>query len=83
MRVNEVKIGDVVRSYDFAGIKNCYYEGIVESINGRRATFTAKTTRQVWDGVEREFETVSKKFTTDLPSMGMMDDIWTDRVEYV
>lgn len=81
-RVNEVKIGDVIRSYDFEGNMNCYYEGIVESIDGAMLTFTAKTTKQVWSGKERPLEKVSKQFTTDLPGYGMWDDEWTDRVVY-
>lgn len=76
--VNEVKIGDKVRSYDFAGITHCYFEGIVESIDGVAATFTAKTTKQVWEG--NEIDIRSKYFTTSLPGMGMFDDIWTNRI---
>ena len=79
-RVNEVKIGDKVRSYDFMGNIDCYFEGIVESIDGKMATFTARTTKQVFDG--KELDVTSKAFTTDLPGMNWMDDVWTDRVVY-
>ena len=79
-RVNEVKIGDVVRSYDFMGRTDCYFEGTIVSINGRDATFTAKTIKQVFGG--KELDVTSKAFTTDLPGMNWMDDVWTDRVVY-
>lgn len=81
-RVNEVKIGDKVRSYDFMGNDQCYFEGVVELINGKMATFTARTTKQVFAGEELDLTTCSKAFTTDLPGMNWMDDVWTDRVVY-
>ena len=81
-RVNEVKIGDLVRSYDFEGNMNCYFEGIVESIDGAMLTFTAKTTKQVWSGKELPLEKVSKTFRTALPGYGEYDDEWTNRVVY-
>lgn len=79
--MKELKIGDVVRSYDFRGNKNCYFEGIIESIDGAAATFMASTTKQVWDGVE--IETKSQMFTSQLPSMNWLDDVWADRIELV
>lgn len=83
MRVNEVRIGDVVRSYDFQGNKECYFEGIIESIDGAAATFTAKTTKQVWAGEALDSKKVSKSFTSQLPGMNWLDDVWTDRIELV
>ena len=79
--LNEVKLGDKIRSYDFAGINHCYYEGVIDSIDGGTATFTATTTKRVWDG--NDIDIKSNHFTTSLPGMGMFDDIWTDRIEII
>lgn len=81
--VNELKIGDVVRSYDFQGRTDCYFEGVVEIINGAMATFSARTTKQVFRGEELDLLTCSKAFTSDLPGMNWMDDIWENRIELV
>ena len=79
--MNEVKIGEKVRSYDFFGRTDCYFEGIVASIDGAAATFTAKVTKQVFAG--EVLDVTSKAFTTDLPGMNWLDDQWTNRIEWI
>ena len=78
---NEVKIGQLVRSYDFFGRMDCYLEGVVESIDGAAATFTAKVTKEVFGGEELRRTTAA--FTTDLPGMNWLDDQWTNRIEWL
>ena len=56
------------------------FRSVVESINGKMATFTAKTTKQVFDG--KELDVTSKAFTANLPGMDWFDDVWTDRIVY-
>ncbi len=80
--MRELKIGDVVRSYDFQGNRECYFEGVIQAINGT-VTFTAKTTKQVWGGEELSLEKVSKEFTSALPGMNWLDDTWKNRIELV
>ncbi len=47
-----IKVGDRVRSYDFAGMTSCYYEGYVDGIvNGYYKIVVA---RRVLDGAERK-----------------------------
>lgn len=73
-----MKVGSVVKSFDFHGIENCYMIGKVVGIYEREGTFRAKLIKRVWDGAE------DKKFKTDYftaPLQGEM--LRDDRFERV
>jgi hypothetical protein len=74
---NTVKIGDVVKSLDFAGIENCYYIGLVtEILNDGR--FRAKTIKRVWRGKEDEDKRLDEDwFLAPLPGRMLFDDEFT------
>ncbi len=68
-----MKVGSIVKSFDFPGITNCYMIGKVVGVYERDGTFRAQFIKRVWDGVE------DKKFKTDYftaPMQGnmLMDD---------
>ncbi len=74
---NTVKIGDVVKSLDFAGIENCYYVGRVAKIldDGR---FVADTMERVWEGEALlDPDRVSTIFVAPLPGRMLFDDEFT------
>lgn len=56
-----VELNDVVRSYDFVGNYDCYFEGKVVAILGDfvspvgNACYQIKPTKRVLDGAERPF----------------------------
>lgn len=52
--VEEIKVGDYVRSYDFEGREDCYVEGIVNDILpiGECDRYFIKVSKRVWAGVE-------------------------------
>lgn len=48
--MNNLKIGSLVKSLDFHSSRDCYYIGIVRSINQDEGTFTAETVARYWEG---------------------------------
>ena len=50
----EIKVGDKVRSYDFAGVKNCYVEGVVVAFVKKEdcTRYKIAVKREVFDGEE-------------------------------
>lgn len=75
-----MRVGDIVKSYDFHGITDCYMVGEVVGLHFD-GTFRAKFIKRVWEGVE------DRKFKTDYftaPQQGemLMDDRF-DRVVVV
>ena len=48
--MNTIKIGSLVKSLDFHSSQDCYYIGIVRSINEDAGTFTAETVARYWEG---------------------------------
>ena len=72
---NTVKIGDVVKSLDFAGIENCYYVGLVTAVlsDGR---FRAKAIKRVWKG-EADKRPLADEFFAPLPGRMLFDDEFT------
>ena len=79
----QVRIGDVVKSLDFVGVNDCYYVGLVVSINKVDGTFRANKIKRVWQGkVEERFW--SDTFVAPLPGQHMFDDEWIEpRVQVV
>ena len=71
---NTVKIGDVVKSLDFAGIENCYYVGLVVGISKMDGTFRAKTIKRVWQG-EADKRPLADEFFAPLPGHDFFDDM--------
>jgi hypothetical protein len=51
--MNEVRIGDIVKSHDFVGIDNTYLIGKVVGVHFD-GTFRAKLIKEVFDGVEKK-----------------------------
>lgn len=75
-----LKIGDVVKSYDFPGIDTCYMIGKVVGVHLTDGTFRAKFIKRVFDGVEdRRFKT--DYFTAPLQGNHFMDNPATPRVQ--
>jgi hypothetical protein len=66
-----VKPGDTVRSYDFVGRKDCFMEGVVWKVEGE--LFHAYTTRQVFNGKEREVTNLTNQFRAPLPGVTFLD----------
>lgn len=75
----KIKTGELVKSRDFAGVANCFYVGIVTSIDEIAGTFTAATLYRVFDG--RRIKTnVPLKFTAALPAASLLDEIDPARI---
>ena len=70
---NTVKIGDVVKSLDFAGVDNCYYIGLVTGVDNVYGTFQANIIKRVWEGKIRK--TDSDFFTAALLGNSFFDDM--------
>ena len=78
---NTVKIGDVVKSLDFAGVDNCFFVGLVVGISKMDGTFRAKTIKRVWQG-QLDKKIPSDFFTAPLPGNMLLDDLGT-RIEVI
>ena len=81
----ELKVGDIVKSLDFAHIQDCYYVGLVVGVSKMDGTFRAKTIKRVWRGQEDEY--INEKYPSDFfvaPLQGnmMLDDMGT-RVQVI
>lgn len=67
-----MRVGDVVKAFDFAGIDNCYMVGQVVGVFKRDGTFRAKFIKRVWLGIEdRKLKT--DYFTAPLQGNHFMD----------
>ena len=71
----QVQIGSVVKSLDFASKTDCYYVGVVVGINKVDGTFTARTVKRVWEG---DNSIGSEQFTAPLPGQYMFEDEWRE-----
>ena len=71
---NTVKIGDVVKSLDFAGVDNCFFVGLVVGISKMDGTFRAKTIKRVWQG-QLDKKIPSDFFTAPLLGNSFFDDM--------
>lgn len=67
-----MKVGDIVKSFDFNGIDNCYMIGRVVSISDLYGDFRAEFIKRVFDGVE------DKKFKTDFFSAPVQGNAFMD-----
>lgn len=75
-----LKIGDIVKSYDFPGIDSCYMIGKVVGVHTLDGTFRAKFIKRVFDGVEDRRSKIDY-FTAPLPGNHFMDNPSTPRVQ--
>jgi len=71
---NTVKVGDVVKSLDFAGVDNCFFVGLVVGISKMDGTFRAKTIKRVWQG-QLDKKIPSDFFTAPLLGNSFFDDM--------
>jgi len=82
-KAQSLQIGDLVRSYDFRPFgdrPHCYMDGVVWEIDEKRGTFTATTTKVVWQGVEdKEILEGSDVFRAPLPNILEFGE-WDGRV---
>ena len=80
---NTVEVGSVVKSLDFPSTTDCYYVGVVVSINKVDGTFRANKIERVWEGkIEERFW--SDTFVAPLPGQYMFDDEWIEpRIQVV
>ena len=69
-----LKVGDIVKSYDFPGNTECYMVGQVVGIHGDEA-FRAKFIKRVWLGQE------DRKFETDFFTAPMQGEHFMDRAD--
>lgn len=49
-QMSNLQIGSLVKSLDFHSSRDCFYIGIVRSINENEGTFTAETVARYWEG---------------------------------
>lgn len=68
-----MKIGDIVKSYDFVGIEDCYMIGKIVGIREYDGEFRAKFIKRVWCGAE------DRKFKTDYFTASMQGNHFRDR----
>lgn len=68
-----MKLGDIVVSYDFPGITDCYMVGKVVGIFKYDGTFRAKFVKRVWRG-----ETQSEKYKIDYFTAPMQGNAFGD-----
>lgn len=78
MKNIKIKIGSVIKSYDFYGNTECYLIGEVTEING--TVLVCKTLKQVFNNLEEA--PTNDVFQTVIQGEGLMDDKYI-RVELV
>jgi len=69
-----IEKGDVVKSLDFVGVSNCYFVGLVDSVNYQNNTFRAKTIKRVWEG-KVDSDSPIDFFVAPLPGCHFFDDM--------
>jgi len=72
--MSKLKVGDIVKSYDFVGIDSCYMVGKVIAIRFD-GTFRAEFIKRVWQG------SIDKKFKTDYFSAPVQGNHFMDNDE--
>lgn len=70
-----MKIGDIVKSYDFVGIEDCYMIGKIVGIREYDGEFRAEFIKRVWCGAE------DRKFKTDYFTAPMQGEHFRDNPE--
>ena len=67
-----VNVGDIVKSFDFNGIEDCYMVGKVVSVSKECGDFRATFIKRVWEGRE------DNKFKTDYFTAPLQGNMFTD-----
>jgi hypothetical protein len=71
--MNEVKVGDIVKSFDFPGNEECFMVGKVVSVSKQFSDFRAEFIKRVWMGeLDKSFKT--DFFTAPVQGSYYMDD---------
>jgi hypothetical protein len=70
--MTKVRIGDIIKSYDFPGMTDCYILGQVTAISNGR--IVAKVVRAVSE--DKEYKFPDTEFATYEQGLGMFDDEW-------
>ena len=73
-----IKVGNRIRSYDFHGIRDCYFEGVVTAIEGGLLNCT--TTKIVHRGKERDIHPGESVFKTPKFGLGWLDNCSPKRI---
>jgi hypothetical protein len=68
----ELKAGDIVKSFDFNGIEDCYMVGKVVSVSNHFGDFRAEFIKRVWEGNE------DTRFKTDFFTAPLQGNLFTD-----
>ena len=72
-----MKIGDIVKSFDFHGRTDCYMMGEVISVDESYGGFKAKTLKVVWNGYAKEIVMGRNDyFTAPFNGNSMFDDVY-------
>lgn len=74
----EVKVGDVIMSFDFHGRYDCYVVGLVTDIVKDLILF--KGISRVWEGVKEANDT---EYSAPLPGKMMMDERFPHRIKVI
>ena len=77
--MNNLKIGSLVKSLDFHHYADCFYVGIVKSINDVDGTFTAETIGRWFEGRPLKIE-LPPTFTAPLEGNHFLDNPSNPRV---
>ena len=71
-----MRVGDIVKSFDFVGIDDCFMVGKVVGVFESDGTFRAQFIKRVWQGAE------DQKFKTDYFTAPLQGEHFMDRAEF-
>lgn len=74
MNNTSVKVGDIIKSYDFPGRNDCYMIGKVKRIIENESMLVAETISTVIEN--KPYENESATFKTALPGSCLFDDVF-------
>lgn len=80
--VVEVKVGDVIKSLDFAGKESCYMIGKVIAILEDGELLNCKAIARVWDGVAKIVDNTAD-FSTYIEGDHFMDARFPGRITVI
>jgi len=71
-----MQVGDIVKSFDFVGIDDCFMVGKVVGVFESDGTFRAQFIKRVWQGSE------DQKFKPDYFTAPLQGEHFMDRAEF-
>ena len=77
--MSQVKVGDIVKSYDFNGIDSCYMIGQVVSVSKEFGDFRAKFIKRVFQD-KVDTKNLPDFFTAPLQGQMFMDNAENPRI---